>query len=125
MSLTTLDAATVHQLINKYTKRATRSQLLQHTNLGTSGHRNGGDKPHHGRVMPQPCGNNFIQWMSRLYLTTIIPHHSHSRFTKTLTGWRRGVVVSRVRRMNEVNTRGARLVLGWVTVFGLVYHLGM
>jgi len=31
--------------------------------------------------------------------------------------WRRGVVVSGVRR--------ARLVLGWVTVFGRVYHLGM
>ena len=27
--------------------------------------------------------------------------------------------------MNEVNARLARLVLGWVTVFGRVYHLGM
>ena len=40
-------------------------------------------------------------------------------------GWRRGVVVSGVRRMNEVNERRARLVPGWVTVFGRVYHLGM
>ena len=40
-------------------------------------------------------------------------------------GWRRGVVVSGVRRMNEVNPRLARLVLGWVTVFGRVYRLGM
>jgi len=40
-------------------------------------------------------------------------------------GWRRGVVVSGVRRMNEVNARRARLVLGWVTIFGRVYHLGM
>ena len=40
-------------------------------------------------------------------------------------GWRRGVVVSGVRRMNEVNTRRARLVPGWVTVFGRAYHLGM
>jgi len=39
--------------------------------------------------------------------------------------WRRGVVVSGVRRMNDVNARRARLVLGWVTVFGRVYHLGM
>ena len=39
-------------------------------------------------------------------------------------GWRRGVVVSGVRCMNEVNPRLARLVLGWVTVFGRVYHLG-
>jgi len=29
-------------------------------------------------------------------------------------------VVSGVRRMNEVNARRARLVLGWVTVFGWV-----
>jgi len=43
-------------------------------------------------------------------------------------GWTtptRGVVVSGVRRMNEVNARRARLVPGWVTVFGRVYHLGM
>jgi len=40
-------------------------------------------------------------------------------------GWRRGVVVSGVRRMNEVNARRGRLVPGWVTVFGRVYHLGM
>jgi len=39
--------------------------------------------------------------------------------------WRRGVVVSGVRRMNEVNARRARLVPGWVTVFRRVYHLGM
>jgi len=36
----------------------------------------------------------------------------------TYLGWRRGVVVSGVCRMNEVNARRARLVLGWVTVFG-------
>ena len=42
-----------------------------------------------------------------------------------LLRWRRGVVVSGVRRMNEVNPRRARLVLGWVTVFGRVRHLGM
>jgi len=34
-------------------------------------------------------------------------------------------VVSGVRRMNQVNARRARLVLGWVIVFGRVYHLGM
>jgi len=38
---------------------------------------------------------------------------------------RRGVVVSGVRRMNEVNARRAWLVPGWVTVFRRVYHLGM
>ena len=40
-------------------------------------------------------------------------------------GWRRGIVVSGGRRMNVVNARRARLVRGWVTVFGRVYHLGM
>ena len=41
------------------------------------------------------------------------------------SNWHRGVVVSGVRRMNEVNARRARLVPGWVTVFGRVYHLVM
>jgi len=34
-------------------------------------------------------------------------------------------MVSGVRRMSEVNPRRARLVPGWVTVFGRVYHLRM
>ena len=42
-----------------------------------------------------------------------------------LVGWRRRVVVRGVRRMNEVNALRARLVPGWVTIFGRVYHLGM
>jgi len=40
-------------------------------------------------------------------------------------GWRRGVVVSGVRRMNEVYARRARLLFGRVTVFGRVCHIGM
>ena len=44
---------------------------------------------------------------------------------RTPFGWRRGVVVSGVRSMNEVNTRRTRLVPGRVTVFERVYHLGM
>jgi len=40
-------------------------------------------------------------------------------------GWLHGVVVSGIHRMNQVNARRARLVPGWVTVFGRVYHLGM
>jgi len=35
------------------------------------------------------------------------------------------VVISGVCRMNKVNARRARLVLGWVTIFGWVYRLGM
>ena len=38
--------------------------------------------------------------------------------------WRRGVVVSVIRRMNEVTLRRARLVLALVTVFGGIYHHG-
>jgi len=38
--------------------------------------------------------------------------------------WLRGVV-NGVRRMNEVNPRRARSVLGRVTVFGRVCHLGV
>jgi len=34
-------------------------------------------------------------------------------------------VFSGVRRMNEVNARRARLVPGWVTVIGRVYHIGI
>ena len=34
------------------------------------------------------------------------------------------VVVSGIRRMNEFNPHQARLVLGWVTVFVWIYHLG-
>jgi len=41
------------------------------------------------------------------------------------TGWRRGVVASVVRHMSEVTLRRAWLVLGWLTVFGRVYHHGM
>jgi len=37
-----------------------------------------------------------------------------------LAAWHSGV-----RRMNEVNTCRALLVLGWVTVFGRVYHLSV
>jgi len=37
---------------------------------------------------------------------------------------RRQTVVSGVRRMSEVDPRRARLVLGWVTVFGRAYRLG-
>jgi len=36
---------------------------------------------------------------------------------------RRGVMVSIIGLINEVNQHRARLVLGWVTVFGWVNHL--
>jgi len=40
-------------------------------------------------------------------------------------GWWHSIVVSVVWHMNEVTLRQARLVLGWVTVFGWVCHLGV
>jgi len=49
----------------------------------------------------------------------------HEITQRSYTRWRRGAVVSGVRRMSEVNARRARLVLGWVTVFGRLYRLGM
>jgi len=39
-------------------------------------------------------------------------------------GWRRGVVVSGIGLINEVNRHRARLVLGWVTVCGRVNRIG-
>jgi len=47
------------------------------------------------------------------------------RDTRWCFGWRRAVVVSGGRRVNEVNARRARLVPGSVTVFGRVCYLGM
>ena len=56
------------------------------------------------RQLPASRGNNHKQLLRLLLLLPLL----------------RGVVVSGVRRMNEVNARRARLVLGWVTVFGRV-----
>jgi len=39
--------------------------------------------------------------------------------------WWRGVVVSALSAINEVNQHLARLLLGWVTVCGQVNRLGM
>jgi len=39
-----------------------------------------------------------------------------------IASWWCGIVASIVRRRNEVTLRRARLVLGWVTVSGRVYH---
>ena len=62
----------------------------------------------------------------KMHAMLIPPHDGTSTcFLPRDASWRRSVVVSGVRRMNEVNPRRARLVLGWVTAFGRVYHLGM
>jgi len=60
---------------------------------------------------------NCLIWTAKCTLSTYCTLPSCSY-------WWRGAVVSRVSRMNKVNARRARLVFGWVTVFGRVYHLG-
>jgi len=69
------------------------------------------------------------------YLTILIyTHYQYAQQWKLLSTnnkqpiyshWRLGVVASVVRRMNKVTVHWARLVLGWVTVFGRVYHHGV
>jgi len=58
-----------------------------------------------------PIFIKFCKWLRNVVASTPI--------------WRRGVVASVVRRMNEVTLRRARLVLGRLTVFGRVHHHGM
>jgi len=47
---------------------------------------------------------------------------THINVGHNVIGWRRGVVASVVRRMNEVTIRRARFVLEWVIIFGRVYR---
>jgi len=63
------------------------------------------------------------EYLEKLLTGTCVRHRKG--VTVSNLSWRHGVVVSGVRRMNEVNPRRARLVSGWVTVIRLVYHLGM
>jgi len=46
-------------------------------------------------------------------------------YGSTYHAWWRGVVVNALVAINEVTLRQARLVLGRVTVYGRVNHLGM
>ena len=59
------------------------------------------------------------------HVTGLTHTHTHTHCgcgSHGSAGWRSG---SDVCRMNEVILRQARLVLGWVTVFRRVYHLGI
>ena len=56
---------------------------------------------------------------------SVITGHNLTPEKRDDNGWRLGVVASVVRRMNEVTVHWARLVLGWVTIFGRVYHHGV
>ena len=64
-----------------------------------------------------------VSWSDCRYSDCCSRRRSTSDRLRYHVGWRCGVVVSGVRRMNEVNARRARLVPGWVTVCGRVYHL--
>jgi len=77
-----------------------------------------------GRV-PSNSGHNGDQVYScplQLSQLAAIFSLGNVRSRSDLAAWRSG---QRSSSMNEVNARRARLLLGWVTVFGRVYHLGM
>ena len=78
--------------------------------------------------MPRPTVTDALNVYARNTTHVMLRYTIYTRPSKPRPRLRtrhRGAVVSGVHRMNEVNTRRVRLVLGWVTVFGLVYHLGM
>jgi len=52
------------------------------------------------------------------------PTAKGARAGESSNSWRHGVMVNIVGRINEVNQRRARLVLGWVTIFRRVNRLG-
>jgi len=52
-------------------------------------------------------------------------HDSHGQGRRFDAACARGVMVSDVGLINEVNQRRARWVLGWVTVYRQINHLGM
>jgi len=70
------------------------------------------------RAPPPQKGTKPLQFSAHVYCDQT------ATWIKVPLGWRRGVVVSVVRRTNEVTIPPARLVLGRVTVFGRVYHHG-
>ena len=74
--------------------------------------------------------DGYIVWLltcvigPRVCFMSVFCRSSETNMVRTLVG---GVAqwLAAWRRMNEVNARRARLVPGWVTVFGRVCHLGM
>jgi len=57
------------------------------------------------------------------HLLTFVKHVLRN-VTRCPHQWQ-GIVASGIRRMNKVNRRRAQLVLGWLTIFGQVYHHSM
>ena len=69
------------------------------------------------------CSRTALGWSIEMQLIvgvcTLHALQDHTDDSRLSLGRRRGtVVVSGVPRMNQVNARRARLVPGWVTVFG-------
>jgi len=70
-------------------------------------------------------------WLDSVFVVVCHMFLIHALTSCIVATWRfkvfaeSGVVVSVVGLINEVNQRWARLVLGWVTVYGQVNHLGM
>ena len=86
------------------------------------------DLPTVGSKFTQSACHSAAQTIDRYHTVyQLLPPQSAASQNYNLRrlSWRRGVVASGVRRMNEVNARRARLVPGWVTVFWRVYHFGM
>ena len=71
-------------------------------------------------ISPYISQNFLVACHCLMYLLTL---GNYGPPLNTYYYWRHGVVVSGVRRMNEVNAHRARLVPGWMTIFGRVYHL--
>ena len=73
-----------------------------------------------GRPETSPAGTStrLVADLRRQLLRLSAQASSAAHQRVSIVAWRRGVVLSGVRRMNEVNARRDRLVLGWVTVCG-------
>jgi len=73
------------------------------------------------RKHPLIFNQNLLDFVSCFFLATVFSVKLSDVYLSGTSGywrcaWRRGVVVSCVRRMNEVDARRARLVPAWVTV---------
>jgi len=78
-----------------------------------------------GRMQNQACGLRPGQLFTVIRQVAPLNCAPGDEVCRRRLPWRLGVVASVVHRMNEVTLRRARLVLGWVTVFGRVYHHGV
>ena len=69
--------------------------------------------------------NSTLQSLRSIYIIQAARPTRCKYANRKAHSWWCGIVVSSVHHVNEVNALRAHLVLGWVTVFGWVYHLGI